>query len=106
MLTTDMEKARSETHGIGKQEEVLTGSGRLQVKIATNLFLIWLDENLDTSSSYYLNGISQLSQIANMFKIYTDRDQSVDFLTDKGCPIITEDKLLMIFFILFVDLGG
>mgnify|MGYP006892784282 FL=1 len=47
-----------------------------------NLFLIWLDKNIDDSTIYYQNRISQLSQIAHKIKIYTDRDQSIDFLTN------------------------
>ena len=87
-----MEKAGSKTRNIIKQEEISTGSGRFQVKIVANLFLIWLDENVDDSSAYYHNGMLQLSQVANMLKIYIDRDQSIDFLTD----IQNEDNCLLL----------
>ena len=92
LLRTTMEKVRSKTDSIVKQEEVATGSSRLYVKLVANLFVIWLDENMDDSSPYYHHGISQLSQVANMLKVYIDRDQSLDFLTD----IQNEDICLLI----------
>jgi len=84
----------SKTVSIVKQvDEVSMESGRLHSKIVTNLFLIWLDENIDNSTPYYHDTIKQLSQIANKFKIYTNRDESVDFLTniqnDDICLIIS-----------------
>lgn len=81
-FTTTMEEVRCKTHSMTKQVDTLTGNSRLHVKIVGNLFLIWLDENIDDSISYCYNGMLKLSQIANVFKVYIDRDQSVDFLTD------------------------
>lgn len=95
MLKTVMEKGGSETDSMVKQEEVLTGSDRLHVKTVANLVLVWLDENMDESNAFYHNCTGQLSQVADMLKVYIDRDRSVDFLTDIQnediCLLISED---------------
>ena len=76
-----------------KQVDTSTiSNGRLHVNIVANLFIIWLDEDINDSIEYYQNFMSELSQIANMFKVFTNRDQSIDFLTD----ILNENISLII----------
>jgi len=66
---------------------------RINVQMAQNVLLIWLDNNIDDNSANCRNTLTQLRCAINTIKTFTDSDQCVDFLTDnyreKVCLIIS-----------------
>jgi len=55
---------------------------RINVEMAHNLLLIWLDKNIDDNSVDRRNSITQLRCIVNRINTFTDTDKCVEFLGD------------------------
>ncbi|CAF2033686.1 unnamed protein product [Rotaria magnacalcarata] len=56
--------------------------------------IIWLDLNLDRTSTYYESRLAQIQVVCSDMYIFTERDECVDFLTDadnKKTFLILED---------------
>jgi tetratricopeptide (TPR) repeat protein len=70
-----------------------TRSGRINVQMVQNVLLIWLDSNIDDSSSDCRNTISQLRRAVNTINTFIDGEQCVQFLEtmekEKACMIIS-----------------
>ncbi|CAF3702174.1 unnamed protein product [Rotaria sp. Silwood1] len=63
----------------------------VQPRIIENFIIIWLDSNINEFSEGTRNSISNLRQVVNSIKIFSDIDKCVDFLTD-----IEDEKVFMI----------
>ena len=63
------------------------------VQLIQNVFLIWLDSNIDKNSSDCQNTITHLRGAVNAVNIFTDGDECIQFLddmgTEKACMIIS-----------------
>src|SRR5579862_3742384 len=64
---------------------------RANIQMVQNVLLIWLDNNINDSSSDCRNTITQLRCVINTINTFTDGDQCIDFVTD-----IYDQKVVMI----------
>jgi hypothetical protein len=66
---------------------------RISDQTVQNVFLIWLDNNIDDNSADCRNTISQLRFIVNTINTFTDGDECIQFLdsigNEKACMIIS-----------------
>ena len=67
---------------------------RMNTQLVQNILLLWLDTIIDDTNVDHHIIVSQLRQIVNMIKTFTNRDECVDFLTDiqneNVCLIISD----------------
>lgn len=67
---------------------------RRNVRMIQNVFLIWLDQNIDDNNVDCRNTIAQLRSVVNRINVFTDEGQCVNFLTKihmgKACMIISD----------------
>src|SRR5205814_854113 len=67
--------------------------GRINVQMVQNVFLIWLDDNINDTSADCRNTITQLRRVVNTINTFTDGDQCIEFLenmdNEKACMIIS-----------------
>jgi hypothetical protein len=55
---------------------------RINIRMAQNVLLIWLDNSIDKNNEDYQRTITQLRRVVNFVNLFTDTDQCIDFLTD------------------------
>jgi tetratricopeptide (TPR) repeat protein len=91
--------AAGKSDGAAKAEQAsahskdLASSRRMNVQMAQNVLLIWLDNNIDEISTDYRNTITQLRRGINTINTFTDGEECVQFLEninkEKACMIIS-----------------
>jgi tetratricopeptide (TPR) repeat protein len=75
------------------QSKDVVGRRRINVQMAQNVLLIWLDSNIDENSTDCRNMITQLRRAVNTINTFTDSEECVQFLEsmnkEKACMIIS-----------------
>jgi hypothetical protein len=64
---------------------------REHIRLVQNVFLIWLDDNIDENNEACQHTIIQLRRVINAVNTFTDVDRCIDFLTDHS-----DEKAFMI----------
>jgi len=64
---------------------------RENIRMVQNVFLIWLDDNIDENNEACQHTIIQLRRVINAVNTFTDVDRCIDFLTDHS-----DEKAFMI----------
>jgi tetratricopeptide (TPR) repeat protein len=98
-MQPDKSTAAGKSDGAARAEQIAADSKgvapcrRINVEMAQNLLLIWLDKNIDDNSVDYQNIVTELRRVVNTVKTFTNADKCVNFLTnifqDSVCIIIS-----------------
>jgi len=75
-------KKSKENVYISSIDTVTTDDIHSSQHIAQNILLIWVDGNIDESKQDCQNILAQLRNVVNYIRIFSQRDEAIDFLTE------------------------
>ncbi|CAF1464427.1 unnamed protein product [Adineta steineri] len=71
----------------------ITSNRRIYMERMENIFLIWLDNNINENNTDCNNTIKQLKRVANNIKTFTDGEECIEFIqtinNNKVCMIVS-----------------
>ena len=61
---------------------LFSSSAQAKERMGGNIFLVWINPNVDETTEDFQNNLAQLQDIVNHVRTFTLRDEAIDFLTD------------------------